>query len=373
MAFIRRFKNISSLLLAGVLAVTLLGPFSCPRGALADDVSDAQDALAQAEERMKQIQEEYAVIQAEIDDLQVQIDGAVDGVMAAQSEVQAGRARLGSMCASEYKEGGFSLLKVLFESKDISELIDNLHYFDVMQQAQSDEIELQRQREAAFSAAYESLNEKKDEQMSALEEAAKKSAEAEQVVANATAQLSKAESEAAEAERLAALQRQAEAMAAEQASASSSAGAEQAGEQESAATGEDGSSNVGQGSSDNSSSSGSGGSDVGDAQSGWRTGAASAYGSKSDGTLGAYTATGAQVTETSMGVAIPMSWPNYQSYFGRTVEINYNGITVFATVNDCGSMGGGARSLDLQPGVWKALGASSCFDWGVRTVSYRFL
>ena len=74
-----------------------------------------------------------------------------------------------------------------------------------------------------------------------------------------------------------------------------------------------------------------------------------------------------------MGVAVPLSWPNARSYLGRQVEISYSGMTVIATVNDLGGMGGGSRSLDLQPGVWRAFGASSCFDWGVRTVSYRFL
>ena len=74
-----------------------------------------------------------------------------------------------------------------------------------------------------------------------------------------------------------------------------------------------------------------------------------------------------------MGVAVPKSMPNYRSYFGRTVEIRYGGMTVYATVNDCGSMGGGSRVLDLQPGVWKAFGFSSCRAWGLRTVSYRFL
>ena len=74
-----------------------------------------------------------------------------------------------------------------------------------------------------------------------------------------------------------------------------------------------------------------------------------------------------------MGVAIPMSWPNYRSYFGRSVEISYNGKTVIAVVNDCGGLVNGTRSLDLQPGVWKALGFSSAKAWGVRTVSYRFL
>jgi hypothetical protein len=36
-------------------------------------------------------------------------------------------------------------------------------------------------------------------------------------------------------------------------------------------------------------------------------------------------------------------------------------------------MGGGARALDLQPGVFKAFGFSTCDDWGVREVQYRFL
>ena len=31
---------------------------------------------------------------------------------------------------------------------------------------------------------------------------------------------------------------------------------------------------------------------------------------------------------------------------------------------------GGSRSLDLQPGVWKAFGFSSYLDWGLRTVNF---
>lgn len=109
--------------------------------------------------------------------------------------------------------------------------------------------------------------------------------------------------------------------------------------------------------------------------SGWRTGIASAYGGHSDPTapVGSHTATGAVVTESSMGVAVPMAWDNFRSYFGRKVEISYNGQSVIATVNDCGGMGGGSRSLDLQPGVFRAFGCSTCDQWGLRTVSFRFL
>lgn len=107
--------------------------------------------------------------------------------------------------------------------------------------------------------------------------------------------------------------------------------------------------------------------------SGWLSGTASAYGGSSDPGCGTRTATGATVSDWSMGVAVPMSMPGYRSYLGRQVEISYGGKSVIATVNDCGGMGGGSRVLDLQPGVFKALGASTCNGWGLRTVKYRFL
>lgn len=60
-----------------------------------------------------------------------------------------------------------------------------------------------------------------------------------------------------------------------------------------------------------------------------------------------------------------MAWPNYWQYYGHAVEISYGGRSVIATINDCGGMGGGSRSLDLQPGVFKALGYSTCQAWGI--------
>ena len=128
-------------------------------------------------------------------------------------------------------------------------------------------------------------------------------------------------------------------------------------------------------SSSNSNSSNSSNSNSGSVRAGWKTGAASAYGGSSDASTPnpGTTATGAICNDSSMGVAVPMSWPNYRSYLGRAVEIKYGGKTVIATVNDCGYMGGGSRALDLQPGVFKAFGFSTCQAWGVRTVSYRFL
>lgn len=364
-----------------MLAATPFMPMTSSE-AWADEVSDAQATLEQAEERLTQITQEHAKLQEEAEGLQVQIDEAIEGVMDAQTEVQEGREHLGEMLSQEYKTGGIGLLTVLFESENLNELVNNLHYLDAVQQAQADEIELQRQRQEAFNTALDDLNEKKDEQMKKVSEAEQKTAEAAQVVSNAETKLADAKDAAAEAERLAVLKAQAEALAKEQEEKQAAVETpnpepEAPAQSEEPAPAPDSDANAGNaGNAGGSTSGGSTGGNAGgssDSQVGWKTGAASAYGSESDGTLGGRTATGAIVTESSMGVAIPLSWSNCRSYLGRQVEISYGGMTVIATVNDLGGMGGGSRSLDLQPGVWKAFGANSCFDWGVRTVSYRFL
>ncbi|MFR4804130.1 MAG: coiled-coil domain-containing protein [Eggerthellaceae bacterium] len=104
----------------------------------------------------------------------------------------------------------------MFESENLNELVNNLHYLDAVQQAQADEIELQRQRQEAFNSALDDLNTKKDEQMKKISEAEQKTAEAAQVVSNAETKLADAKDAAAEAERLAELKAQAEALAKEQ-------------------------------------------------------------------------------------------------------------------------------------------------------------
>lgn len=381
--YIKTFSNITALLLAGVLSAGSL-TFACAAPAYADEVSDAQNALSAAEARMSQIASEHEALVKQAEELQQQIDEATQGVMDAQAAAQTGRNKLGIYATQEYKTGGISLIKVLLESQSISDLVNNMQYFDAIQEDQARQIAEQKQLEATLNDALDDLNKKKDEQVKAISDAEAKQTEAQQVVAQATAHLSDAQA-AAEAARLAELQKQAEALKAqqeaqsqtEQAPAEESKGAaekaEESGNGAASNSGNQSSSGSSSGSS-NSNGSGSNNSNSSNTStSGWQSGVVSAYGSTSDGTLGAHTATGAIVSESSMGVAVPMSMPNYRSYFGRSVEISYGGRTVVAVVNDCGGLGGGSRALDLQPGVWKALGASSCFDWGVRTVSYRFL
>jgi rare lipoprotein A (peptidoglycan hydrolase) len=97
----------------------------------------------------------------------------------------------------------------------------------------------------------------------------------------------------------------------------------------------------------------------------WQRGLASAYGPSNAGT---YTATGVMLTDNSAGVAVPAG---KRYLLGKTVEIQYNGMTITAVVNDTGGLAGGSRALDLQPGVWKAFGFTSENQWGVRYVSWR--
>jgi len=97
----------------------------------------------------------------------------------------------------------------------------------------------------------------------------------------------------------------------------------------------------------------------------WQTGLATAYG---QGFYGRKTTSGAILTADSFGVAVPVS----QSYLlGSTLEISWGGKTLRVLVNDTGTFDVYGRSLDLQPGVWKAFGFSDEYQWGVRVVKWR--
>ena len=269
---------------------------------------------------------------------------------------------------------------MVLEARSFSDLIRNLTYLDSIMQFHADEVEAQKERSAKYEKLIDDLNFQKDEQEKKLEELEAKRAEAETVLSQASSKLSNAQSD--QAARLEALRQKAE-----------GAGGcrwrhraghrRECGYHSAARTLVDSNTPVQPNPDPNppapapepSPDPDPAPSPAPDPGISWSTGIASAYGGSTDpytpnpGT----TANGSVCDDNSMGVAIPMSWPNFRSYFGRTVEISYNGQTVLATVNDCGGMGGGSRSLDLQPGVWKAFGFSSCLDWGLRTVNYRFL
>ncbi|MCQ4848339.1 coiled-coil domain-containing protein [Gordonibacter pamelaeae] len=374
-------------LLAALLACGLV-PFA-PRAAGADEVDEAavaeaeraveeaQGALDGAESNRQGIAADHEALVQEVADLQKRIDETTAQALEAQQEVIDGRAALAKAAVYEYRGGSAqSLVKLLLEAESFDELVRNLVYLSSVVQYQVDEVEAQKERSARFDALMEDLNAQKDEQDRKLAELEKKKVQAEQTVSDASTRLQGAQGEYAS--MVEELQRKIE-----EAEAQGSAPAEPVAVDESntnTARPGDQMTDVAPDPSPSPAPDGGSGSDPApepapDPGAGWSTGIASAYGGSTDpytpnpGT----TATGAVCDDWSMGVAVPMAWPRYWQYYGRTVEISYGGMTVLATVNDCGYMGGGSRVLDLQPGVWKAFGFSSCNDWGLRTVSYRFL
>lgn len=374
-------------LLAALLACGLV-PFA-PRAAGADEVDEAavaeaeraveeaQGALDGAESNRQGIAADHEALVQEVADLQKRIDETTAQALEAQQEVIDGRAALAKAAVYEYRGGSAqSLVKLLLEAESFDELVRNLVYLSSVVQYQVDEVEAQKERSARFDALMEDLNAQKDEQDRKLAELEKKKVQAEQTVSDASTRLQGAQGEYAS--MVEELQRKIE-----EAEAQGSAPAEPVAVDESntnTARPGDQMTDVAPDPSPSPAPDGGSGSDPApepapDPGAGWSTGIASAYGGSTDpytpnpGT----TATGAVCDDWSMGVAVPMAWPRYWQYYGRTVEISYGGMTVLATVNDCGYMGGGSRVLDLQPGVWKAFGYSSCNDWGLRTVSYRFL
>lgn len=307
-----------------------------------------------------------------------------------------GRAALGQVAVGEYRDGSsMGLLGLILDSKNFDELLRNMEYVTQIMSYQADEVAEQKERKRAFDDVSDELNAQKNEQEEALAAQEAKRAEAQSVVKDATARLEGAQEE--HAARLAELAAQAEALRKqeEEAAAAAAAAVQESpdantGDREPVVSDDEGPSDNG-GSSGDSGNSGlirefrkrgklrpapaTGADPAAPRRKGGFPAWPSAYGGSTDpntpnpGT----TSTGAVCDDNSMGVAVPKSLPNYRSYFGRTVEIVYGGQTVYATVNDCGSMGGGSRALDLQPGVWKAFGFSSCRAWGLRTVKYRFL
>lgn len=356
-------------------------------------VDAAQATLDEAESRMAQINSEYEQLTAEVAELQTKIDETAAAAMEAQQAMLEGRAALGQVAVGEYRDGSsMGLLGLILDSKNFDELLRNMEYVTQIMSYQADEVAEQKERKRAFDDVSDELNVQKNEQEEALAAQEAKRAEAQSVVEDATARLEGAQEEHAavwpssplrprpcasrkrrppqrrprpcrraptpiraiasrsspttRAPPITAARRVALAIPAAQdhrgipaARAAPATRARRAARRRKVA-------------------------------SQWpRLRRRTVPNTPNPGT----TSTAPSATDNSMGVAVPKSMPNYRSYFGRTVEIVYGGQTVYATVNDCGSMGGGSRVLDLQPGVWKAFGFSSCRAWGLRTVKYRFL
>lgn len=313
--------------------------------ALTQQVNSAATTYQQATDRVNELNEQISEMADEILDFE-------------QNKLPEQQQKASDAAANLYKlhVASPNVMSMLLNSASLGDLITQGKYLTTIQVDNTAELE-------RLNAMHEELEVKMEELSSAKDEAEQEQQKASEALASAQsaqAQMAaRAQSEdAAEAEAARKAAEEAAATTAQmqqQGSVSNSNGSSQGSNAGSAGSAGSGSSTQ--------QPSGTGGSSSGTTStSSWKSGVASYYGI-GDGFMGGTTASGAIVTESSMGVAM-LNVP-----LGTYVEISYGGRSVIAVVNDRGPYVHG-RVIDMQPAVARALGFLSV---GVGTVQYRFL
>lgn len=313
--------------------------------ALTQQVNSAATTYQQATDRVNELNEQISEMADEILDFE-------------QNKLPEQQQKASDAAANLYKlhVASPNVMSMLLNSASLGDLITQGKYLTTIQDDNTAELERLNAMHEELEAKMEELSSAKDEAEQEQQKASEALASAQSAQAQMAARAQSEDAAEAEAARKAAEEAAATtAQMQQQSSVSNSNGSSQG-------------SNAGNTGSANSSSStqqpsGTGGSSSGaTSTSSWKSGVASYYGI-GDGFMGGTTASGAIVTESSMGVAM-LNVP-----LGTYVEISYGGRSVIAVVNDRGPYVHG-RVIDMQPAVARALGFLSV---GVGTVQYRFL
>lgn len=313
--------------------------------ALTQQVNSAATTYQQATDRVNELNEQISEMADEILDFE-------------QNKLPEQQQKASDAAANLYKlhVASPNVMSMLLNSASLGDLITQGKYLTTIQDDNTAELERLNAMHEELESKMEKLSAAKDE----AEQEQQKASDALTSAQSAQAQMAaRAQSEdAAEAEAARKAAEEAAATTAQmqqQGSVSNSNGSSQGSNAGSAGSAGSGSSTQ--------QPSGTGGSSSGTTStSSWKSGVASYYGI-GDGFMGGTTASGAIVTESSMGVAM-LNVP-----LGTYVEISYGGRSVIAVVNDRGPYVHG-RVIDMQPAVARALGFLSV---GVGTVQYRFL
>lgn len=345
---------------AGLTAVLVGG--SClgvaPRSAYAA-TAQTEAELAALTQQVNSAATTYQQATGRVNELNEQISEMADEILDfEQNKLPEQQQKASDAAANLYKlhVASPNVMSMLLNSASLGDLITQGKYLTTIQDDNTAELERLNAMHEELAAKMEELSSAKDE----AEQEQQKASEALTSAQSAQAQMAaRAQSEdAAEAEAARKAAEEAAATTAQmqqQGSVSNSNGSSQGSNAGTAGSAGSGSSTQ--------QPSGTGGSSSGTTStSSWKSGVASYYGI-GDGFMGGTTASGAIVTESSMGVAM-LNVP-----LGTYVEISYGGRSVIAVVNDRGPYVHG-RVIDMQPAVARALGFLSV---GVGTVQYRFL
>lgn len=299
-------------------------------------------SLSELQARIDENNGAYNTAVAHANELQEQIDANEARLAQIEEELPAKKDAAAKSLRVSYKmqAGSGDLIQLLLSSEDFNEVISTLQYLEKIT--------------SHNNAAVEDLAQATDELEQVQSALASQKAQVDSEVQSALASLTEANDARDQYEAQMAAQQAAQVRQA----AVQQQGVEQQGTEQQGASGGDSANK-----SDSSASQ-----DV-ETDGEWMCGLASGY-DVDNNTGGSATASGSILTSDSVTVAVPAS----QRYLlGRTVEIRYGGKTITATVTDTGGFASYGRVLDLAGGCWKAFGFSSCYDWGVRAVQYRFL
>ena len=322
-------------LATALLCSSALAPASA-YAATADELQNRVDAATQA----------YGDATAKVSELQAKIDESQAKIDEVNAELPEQRERAEQSLSSLYKmqQGTPGLVSLLLSSDSFADFFTTYQYLNAVQRSNTDALAELNRMEGELSAAQQTLQAAKDEASAQQQQAQTALDELNaQIAAQAAAEA------AAKAQAEAQTQAQSQAASGSSQAASSPAASAPAASTPSNPSATDGSEVKSDGE--------------------WMIGMASAY-SVDSNTGGNATASGDELTDDSMSVAVPLS----QRYLlGRSVQIRYGGKTITAVVNDVGGFAAYGRVLDLAGGCWKAFGCSSASDWGVRAVQYRFL
>lgn len=313
--------------------------------ALTQQVNSAATTYQQATDRVNELNEQISEMADEILDFE-------------QNKLPEQQQKASDAAANLYKlhVASPNVMSMLLNSASLGDLITQGKYLTTIQDDNTAELERLNAMHEELEAKMEELSSAKDEAEQEQQKASEALASAQSAQAQMAARAQSEDAAEAEAARKAAEEAAATtAQMQQQGSVSNSNGSSQGSNAGSAGSAGSGSSTQ--------QPSGTGGSSSGTTStSSWKSGVASYYGI-GDGFMGGTTASGAVVTESSMGVAM-LNVP-----LGTYVEISYGGRSVIAVVNDRGPYVHG-RVIDMQPAVARALGFLSV---GVGTVQYRFL
>lgn len=325
-------------LAAALLCSSALAPASA-YAATADELQSRVDAATQA----------YDDATAKVSELQAKIDESQAKIDEVNAKLPEQRERAEQSLSSLYKmqQGTPGLVSLLLSSDSFADFFTTYQYLNAVQRSNTDALAELNRMEGELSAAQQTLQAAKDEASAQQQQAQTSMTEAQTALDELNAQI--AAQAAAKAQAQAEAQAQTDASSTPDSSSSSSSPSTPSASTPSNPSATDGSEVKSDGE--------------------WMIGMASAY-SIDNNTGGNATASGDELTDDSMSVAVPLS----QRYLlGRSVQIRYNGKTITAVVNDVGGFAAYGRVLDLAGGCWKAFGCSSASEWGVRAVQYRFL